>query len=188
LPPVVKGYVEPNLDFWNRLSQLVSQTKQVFSQNNLFSDTDVAARLQNFQDITNFYSALAKQEMQGKAISDNDYEKLRTTTLSFMVQPLDSASQPDQDTGKVALVADIATDAVKGQVLYEADGQPYIMLAIVDNEKSPRVTVGLAYNQYEFTQGLGGQRLTDEDWKSWVYDQPAKLPDKNFWYDSLVAK
>ncbi len=188
LPPVVKGFVEPNLDFWNRFGQLISQTKQVFSQNNLFSNSDVSARLQNFQDITNFYASMAQQEMQGKAISEDDYEKLRTTQLSFMVQPFDSATQADQDTGKVALIADIATDAVRNQILYEADGQPYLMLAIVNNENTPRVVTGLVYNQYEFTNSLGGQRLTDNDWKGWVYDQTDKLPAKNFWYNPLQAK
>jgi hypothetical protein len=176
------------MDFWNRFSQLISQTKQVFSQNKLFSDSEVSARLQNFQDITTFYSSLADQETQGKNISESDYEKLRTTTLSFMVQPFDTAAQPDQDSGKTALIADIHTDAIKNQILYEADGRPYVMLAIVDNEKTPRVVTGLAYNQYEFTNPLGGQRLTDEDWKGWVYDQTDKLPVKNFWYDSLIAK
>ena len=59
------------------------------------------------------------------------------------------------------------------------------MLAIVNNENTPRIVAGLAYNQYEFTNPLGGQRLTDETWKSWVYDQTDKLPAKNFWYNSL---
>ncbi|MDR3642724.1 MAG: DUF3160 domain-containing protein [Candidatus Doudnabacteria bacterium] len=188
LPPVVKGYVEPNLDFWNRFNSLISQTKQVFSQNNLFSNTDVSARLQNFQDIVTFYTSIANQEMQGKAISEKDYEKLRTTQLSFMVQPFDAATQADENSGKVALIADIATDAIKNQVLYEADARPYLMLAIVNNENSPRVVTGLTYNQYEFTNPLGGQRLTDDDWKTWVYDQTNKLPAKNFWYNSLEAK
>jgi len=185
LPPVVKGYVEPNLDFWNRFGQLITQTKEIFSKNNLFSDSQVSARLQNFQDITDFYTSIAKQEMQGNTISEADYEKLRTTQLSFMAQPFDSAVQADENSGKVALIADVATDAVKNQILYEADGRPYLMLAIVNNENTPRIVTGLAYNQYEFTNPLGGQRLTDETWKSWVYDQTDKLPAKNFWYNSL---
>ena len=81
LPPVVKGYVEPNMDFWNRFGQLITQTKEIFSKNNLFGDSQVSARLQNFQDITDFYTSIANQEMQGKAISEADYEKLRTTQL-----------------------------------------------------------------------------------------------------------
>ena len=188
LPPVVKGFVEPNLDFWNRFNQLISQTKQTFSKNNLFEGSQVSARLQTFQDIATFYQSIAQKEMRGTAISEAEYEKLRTTQLSFMAQPFDTATQPDPDSGKVALVADIATDAVKNQILYEGDGKPYLMLAIVDNEKSPRVVVGLAYNQYEFNLPLGGQRLTDETWKSWVYDQTDKLPAKNFWYDTLTTK
>ncbi len=176
------------MDFWNRFGELVSQTKDIFSKNNLFADSQVSARLQNFQDITNFYASIAQKETDGKAITEDEYEKLRTTGLSFMAQPFDSATQADENSGKVALIADIHTDAVKNQILYEADGNPYLMIAIVDNEKSPRVVTGLAYNHYEFTNPLGGQRLTDETWRSWVYDDTTKLPTKNFWYSSLQPK
>ena len=188
LPPVVKGFVEPNLDFWHRFNELIAQTKQTFSKNHLFGDSQVSARLQNFEDITNFYALIAEKEMQGKPISEEEYERLRTIGLSFMVKPCDNVTDPDENSGKVPLIADVHTDAVKGQILYEATAKPYWMLAIVDNEKTPRVVIGLVYNHYEFTNPLGGNRLTDEDWKSWVYEQTDKLPAKNFWYDSLQAK
>ena len=187
-PPVVKGFVEPNIDFWTRFSALVANTQDVFTKNNLLTNSTATDRLKSFRDITDFYASIAKQEMQGQPISDSDYEKIRTTGLSFMVQPFDPSVTPDDTTGKVALVADIHTDAVKNQILYEGDAQPYLMLAIVGNEGTPRVVASMVYNHYEFTNPLGGQRLTDETWKSWVYDQIDKLPAKNFWYDSLQAK
>lgn len=188
VPPVVKGFVEPNLDFWNRFNELLNQTQKVFAEHQLFIGSTVSARLAEFKNISEFYASLAKQELQNRPISDADYEKLRTTSLSFMVQPLDNTGDPDEDSGKVALIADVHTDALTDQILYEADGKPYLMLAIVSNENSPRVVAGLAYNHYEFTHPLGGQRLTDEDWRNWVYNQTEKLPTKNFWYDSLRAK
>jgi hypothetical protein len=62
------------------------------------------------------------------------------------------------------------------------------MLALVGNENSPRLVIGLAYNHYELTAPLGGNRLTDEAWKQTVYGAPQTLPAKNFWYDSLFAR
>ena len=79
------------------------------------------------------------------------------------------------------------TDAVKDQILYEATGKPYLMLAIVGNENAPRVAAGLVYNHYEFTNPLQ-TRLSDQDWQKWVYEQLGKLPPKNFWYQSLGVK
>ncbi len=187
VPPVVKGFVEPNMDFWNRFSELVQNTQTVFKTNNLLQNTTAVERLENFKSIVEFYKKISQAETEGKAISDDDYEKLRVTSLSFMADPFDG-SNPDEDSGKVALIADIHTDAVKSKILYEATGIPYIMLTIVDNEDSPRLALSPVYNHYELTGDLGGNRLTDEDWKSWVYNQTDKLPPKNFWYNSLVAK
>ncbi|MBP9822118.1 MAG: DUF3160 domain-containing protein [Candidatus Pacebacteria bacterium] len=187
-PPIAKGFVEPNVEFWNKFNELLDNTEQVFRQNNLFKDSSVVARLQSFREISDFYTSIAKKELQNQQITDDEYEKLRTTTLSFMVQPFDSsASDPDKDSGKVALIADVHTDAVKGQILYQATGKPYLMLALVGNENSPRVVVSLVYNHYELN-GPIGKRLTDEDWKDWVYNQLDKLPAKNFWYQSLLVK
>ena len=188
IPPVVKGFVEPNMDFWNRFQELLSQTDQFFAKNDLMANSTSSARLQEFEKDVSFYSNIAKAELQSAPISDDDYEKLRTTSLTFMADPLDtSVTEPDENSGKVALIADIHTDTVKQKILYEATGKPYLMLAVVANEQTPRVVASLVYNHYEYTGDLG-KRLTDQDWQKLVYDQPNSLPLKNFWYQSLLAK
>jgi len=183
---VVKGFVEPNLEFWNKFNELISRTEEFFVNNNLLTDSNALARLREFKDISIFYGEFAKKELQGQPISDDDYEKLRTTDLAFMAEPF-GAESPDETSGQVALIADIHTDAIKNQILYEADAKPYLMLAVVANEQSPRVAASLVYNHYEFTNDLT-KRLADEDWRGWVYTQTDKLPAKNFWYQSLLIK
>lgn len=186
IPPVVKGFVEPNIDFWNRFARLVDYNINLFKDNNLGGVP--LARLGEFQNIVNFYKNFAEQEFNNQPISDDDYEKLRNTRLSFMAEPMDNLmSEANEETSRVALIADIHTDALKNQILYEATGQPYLMLAIVANENTPRLVAGLAYNHYEFT-GPITQRLNDETWRQTVYQEPDKLPAKNFWYQSLLVK
>jgi hypothetical protein len=187
VPPIVKGFVEPNLDFWNRFNELVDRTEATFAANGLFVDSPASARLAEFKRDARFYAGIAEKELRGEAIADDEYETLRTTTLSFMAQPFGADDQPDEDSGKVALIADVHTDALRGQILYEADGKPYLMLAIVGNEASPRVVAGVAYSHYELTGPLG-KRLTDEDWRARVYDRKGEPPVRNFWYDSLTPK
>ncbi len=188
IPPVVKGFVEPNLEFWNRFNALLDRTSALIKDNNLFKEGAALDRLSQFKEFAAFYQAIAEKELRSQVISEEEYEKLRTMKLSFMAQPFESSGiDPTEKTGQTALIADIHTDAVQGKILYEATAKPYLMLAIVGNESLPRLTAGLVYNHYELTDPIG-QRLNDESWKEKVYTNPTSLPPKNFWYQSLFAK
>lgn len=186
VPAVVKGFVEPNLEFWNRFNKLIDNTELLFEDNNLFTGQSAKERLGQFKKIVALYTKIAEQELRNQTISDEDYETLRTTKLSFMAQPFE-AVDPTETSGQTALIADIHTDALENQILYEATAKPYLMLAIVGNENSPRVVAGLVYNHYELTDPIGS-RLTDENWRNRVYNDNSLLPAKNFWYDSLLVK
>ena len=186
IPPLVKGFVEPNLEFWNKFNKLIDQTELLFEDNNLFKNQSAKERLSQFKKIITLYTKIAEQELQSQAISAEDYETLRTTKLTFMAQPFE-AVDPTETSGQTALIADIHTDMVENQILYEATAKPYLMLAIVGNENSSRVVAGLAYNHYELTDPIG-QRLTDENWRNRVYKDNNLLPAKNFWYNSLLIK
>jgi len=186
IPPVVKGFVEPNLEFWNRFNSLLIRTAQLYKDNNLFVNANASDRLDSFRTTVSFLTKIAEQELKSEAISDDDYEALRTIKLSYMAQPFE-ALNPDENSGKTALIADIHTDTVENQILYEATAKPYLMLVIVGNENSPRVAAGLVYNHYELTDKIG-TRLSDEDWQARVYKNTNLLPEKNFWYQSLLIK
>ncbi len=183
LPPVVKGLVEPNLEFWTRLTALLERTEGHFTEQGLFMDHSARARLSDFREIVAFYAEIAGKEASGAAISEEDYERLRTRSLSFMAQPFGS-DVADEDSGKVALIADIHTDALDGRILYEAVGRPYLMLAVIGEGADLRLASGVAYNHYELTGPLA-ERLGDEDWKARVYEGAEPAPVKNFWYASL---
>jgi hypothetical protein len=187
IPPVVKGFVEPNLAFWNAFSGLVQRTRARFEGDGLFPPGVVLERLKEFVRDTEFYRKFAIRELKGEPISDEDYETLRVRGLSYMAEPLSGADQVTEETGKVAVVVDVLTDGWAGTVLCEGTGRPYLMLALVGNEKSPRLTVGLAFNHYEFTEPLG-TRTTDEGWKPRVYAGSPRPPAKNFWYQSLGVR
>ncbi|MFU2208248.1 DUF3160 domain-containing protein [Solidesulfovibrio sp. C21] len=184
-PPVPKGFVEPAPDFWAAMGKLIGTVKAGFAHYKLLpAELEEYGRLSEFNDLLAFYGSLAAKEMANQPLSEEEYEKLRTQGLGFMSAPFEMVILTE-DQYRSGLTADIHTDAVTGQVLYEATGMPYVMLVLVGNENSPRLTVGTAYNQYEFARPLSEGRLTDEAWRADAYARPPRLPAKNAWYKDL---
>lgn len=187
-PPAPKGFVEPNPEFWKALRTLVDTAKAGFKHYKIL-DTELEeyGRLSMFRKSVALFASLADKELTNTPIDEADYETLRLSNLSYMAQPFEPVII-DSNQCKSALTADIHTDAVSGQVLYEGTAEPYVMLALVGNEASPRLVVGTAFNHYEFTRPLAEGRLTDEVWRAGVYATPPRLPAKNAWYKDLLVK
>jgi len=187
-PPVPKGFVEPNMAFWQELARLVDYTMAGFKKYGLFSqEMEEFGRLHSFKAKIDFYTTLALKELNGAPLSEEDYEKLRCGNLSFLAAPLVEGAILEEKEKRAGLIADIHTDAVTGKILYEATGEPYFILTLVGNEGVSRLTVGAAYNYYEFTGPLTS-RYTDADWQERVYTMPPRLPLKPFWYKPLIAR
>ena len=187
-PPVPRGFVEPNMAFWQELQRLVDYTAAGFKKYGLFKkELEEYGRLNSFQERVNFYTSLAAKELNGVPLSEEEYEKLRTENLSFLAAPLVEGAILEDKEKRAGLIADIHTDAVKGQILYEATGEPYFILALVGNEGVSRLTVGVAFNYYEFTGPLTS-RYADADWQERVYQTQPQLPPKPFWYKGLIAR
>lgn len=187
-PPVPKGFVEPNMAFWQELARLVDYAAAGFAKYGLFQkELEEYGRLSSFKERVNLYTSLAAKELSGAPLTEEEYEKLRHENLSFMAEPLVEGAILDEKEKRSGLIADIHTDAVKGQVLYEATGEPYFILALVGNEGVSRLAVGAAFNYYEFTGPLTS-RYTDADWQARVYNLPPKLPPKPFWYKPLIVR
>jgi hypothetical protein len=188
VPPVPKGFVEPNLAFWQELQRLVAYTAAGFEKYGLFKgEREEYGRLTIFTERVNFYTALAVKELQGAPLSEAEYEKLRTQGLAFLARPFVEGAILEEKEKRAALIADLHTDAVQAKILYEATGEPSFILALVGNDGASRLTVGVAFNHYEFTGPLAS-RYTDADWQARVYGTPPQLPPKPFWYQPLMAK
>ncbi len=187
VPPVVKGFVEPNMEFWYRLQRLITYTKQGFEENDLLADQ--LYKLETLEEDVDFFTMIAEKELQNEEITEDEYETLRTTGLEWMAEPMDNmgGSVMDEEDKRAAMIADVHTDALERQILYQAVARPYVMIAFVANEDSPRLVTGVAFNHYELTGPLD-TRYTDQDWQEWVYENPAQMPDKNFWYTGLVVE
>ncbi len=186
LPPVPKGYVEPEVKFFDRLIPLIEMTRDGFRNRGLL-DNEFQERTENFLEKVIFFRKLAVAQLQNEKIFDEDFETLRLAPgiLSFVVSPL-PGEVATENFARTALIADVFTDAVKGQILYEAVGLPNYIYVAVKDQNGLRLTKGLVYSHYEFTGPLG-KRLTDEDWRGWNYTpDKRRIPEMAEWARALI--
>lgn len=169
LPPVPKGYVEPNTRFFERLIALSNMTYEGLKSRDLL-DSEFISRNEDFNDNLKFLKDLVIKELLNETITEEEFEKLRIINFSFnnIVAPLQNEIITERDA-RSALIADIHTDGVRSQVLYVAVGKPNYIYVAVSDTNGTRLTKGLTYSYYEFEGPLGGKRLSDESWHEQVY-------------------
>ncbi len=197
--PLPRGFVEPNLPFWNELLRVVDYIQSGFEKNGLFPlDMEEYGALTMFRQTVLRCGKIAAKQLQGKALTEEEYEFTRLFTLDYMAAPADGyGAVPPDELFQSALIVDIQTmnlDPIAigdPAILYQATAEPSIMLVLVGNENTPRLTIGMAFDHREFT-APHGRRITDSVWKKRVYDKyydgdpkGLPLPAKNFWYDGL---
>ena len=171
------GYVEPNIEFFDRLIALSNFVNDGLNQNGLLSP-DFQAKNKAFIDTLTFYRTIAVAELQNQNISDSDFEKLQSTTGQ-----LDKILQP---SSKSALISNIFTDTTANKNLYEADGIPNYIYVAVKDANGTRLTKGLVYSYYEFTSS-SSKNYTDPLWQSWEYSTiPQKLQMP--WWSAALLK
>jgi hypothetical protein len=168
-PPVPKGYVEPNIEFWDRLIALSSMTYQGMKDMGLL-DQDMQGRNERFLESLRFFQGIALQEIENKSISEANFERLRMEpgSLKNVISVL-PGDVDTEDNARSALIADVHTDVPKNQILYEANGKPNSIYVAVKDSNGSRLTRGLVYDYYEFTAPLE-KRLTDKDWRKAIYN------------------
>ena len=184
LPPVVKGYVEPDLVFWNRITALAKTTNDGLKKLGIMPE-EYAGRYDTFIEKAEFLREIVKKELRNEKISDDDFEKLRVVNESFKTI---TAPLPGQELTlrekRAGIIADIHTNAVLGEILYEATAKPLLIYTAVKDANGARITRGAVYDHRELT-GTLDVRLSDEDWQEKVYMGKEKLPPADQWTDDI---
>ena len=186
VPPVPRGYVEPNLAFLDRLIALQKMTENGLSQRNLL-DNEFLQRNQSFLESLEFFRRIALAEIQNEEISPEDFERLRLEPgkLQWVLSPL-PGEEGTENYARAALIADVHTDFANGKILYEAVGIPNYLFVALKDRNGARLTQGLVYSYYEFTGPLSA-RLTDEEWRQWNYRaDKSKIPAGPAWSEGLM--
>ena len=185
--PVVKGYVEPNVNFWKKAIELLNNTHNLLKQQNMLTEK-VSNATERIREEAEFLLRVSEKELAGKALTDEEYDAIKCVGATFENISLDLIRQPDQylegwsfvegADKKVALVADVYTANANNNpnkcILFEAVGAADEIFVVVEIDGLLYLTRGAVLSYREFTQPLGVQRLTDEEWQQQLEKNPRK--------------
>lgn len=184
-----RGYVEPNPDVFARLAALIKMMKEGLQIRNLLSSEN-GDFLGRMETLALRLKEIAEKELNGVALSDDDYDLIRTYGGSlehfwieaFKDRGITSASQLSDEPAPI--VADVATDP-NGVVLEEGTGNITDIYVVFSLEGKLRIAKGGVYTHYEFTWPMS-DRLTDEKWRELLIsdDKPAMAD----WTKSFIVQ
>ena len=185
--PVVKGYVEPNVKFWEKAIALVTRMDKVLTTYGL--QTEKAKNVyERIKDMAEFCRDISKKELAGEKNSEQEYfdiENIGSTVENISLELVSEDNQMLQGWSdvvstdkKVAVVADVFTAtgenvATKDMcVLYEGVGPAYEIYVVVEIEGSLYLTRGSVFSYREFTRVTSDPRMTDEEWQEELKKTP----------------
>ena len=146
-----------------------------------------------------FLLNISEKELAGTLLTYEENDQLKCIGATFENISLDLVREPDQylmgwddvqgTDRKVALVADVYTANADNNpdksILYEGVGLADEIYVVVEIGGYLYLTRGAVLSYREFTQPLGGQRLTDEEWQQQLQENPRKgVPD---WMKRIIV-
>ena len=185
--PVVKGYVEPNVKFWKKASELLENTAKLLKDQNMMTEK-IEGVTERLREEVEFLLRVSEKEIAGKILTDEEYDQISYIGATFENISLDLLRMPDQNLynwidiegadRKVALVADVYTanaDNNKNKaILFEAVGDADEIYVVVEIGGYLYLTRGAVLSYREFVQPIDQPRLTDEEWQKQLESNPRK--------------
>ncbi len=186
--PVVKGYVEPNVRYWQLAITLIDATEAVLKRYNLATErtADISNRM---REEAQFLLNMSKKELEGKKLTEQEYGQIEIIGSTFEYITLDLLRQNENDElygwdcvegadRSIAVVADVFTANHKNipipdkSILYEAVGPAYEIYVVVEIEGMLYLTRGAVFSYREFQRAISEGRWTDEEWQEQLKQQP----------------
>lgn len=183
------GYIEPNLGVLYWLQSILNDSLDLLVENGFMSD-NFKNKFEEYKYIIDNLVKIAELEADDKPISTEQNELIYSVPYSLVsiVLPTTDTDYIEEKELQMALVADVHTDGVAGEVLEVATGIPYrIYVALNDGQGGKRIAEGFTYSYYEFTQPMDN-RLNDDQWKEKVYGEDriylsSKIPE---WLKDII--
>ena len=183
--PIVKGYVEPNVKFWQKAIDLLKENQKILRTHNLLTEK-IATANERLTEEAEFLLAISKKELRGQVLKDVEYDELEYIGAKFENMSLELLRDSEHELWdweaiqgpdrKVALVADVYTANADNNpnksILYEAVGDADEIYVVVEIGGYLWLTRGAVFSYREFQRSIDDQRLNDEEWQEYLERHP----------------
>jgi hypothetical protein len=171
VPEPPKGYVEPNLEFYNRMISLMKHTKDELHVRKMLNPK-ISSISEQFIDLVVFLRKISLKELNNEKISLEEYAQIQKVgslldnlTLSVLTDNYATWADFQGPDKNMPVIADIHT--ADASVLEIGVGKAQEIYVIVNIEGKLKLTRGAIFSYYEFWHPAS-DRLTDEKWQEMV--------------------
>jgi hypothetical protein len=189
-PEVIGGYVEPNIELYEKLLWLTRYSRENLAARQILP-VDLENRMQNFEDLLQFLINCSVKQLRNEELSVEEYNTLLTYggTLEYLTSSLASEEgerirwfEITSETDKnMAVIADVHTAG--NSYLEEAVGPAHEIFVVVPIGGRLYLARGAVFSYYEF---VSSKRLTDEEWQQMIKE--GNQPERPEWTDNFTAE
>lgn len=200
------GYVEPNPELYARAKFITEFLIKGLEEQDCITE-DVKNSLEKSRDMMERLREISEKELEGKALSEEDYNYIENidSTFNRIIEDLASAltvkeggcSGPNcevktnlegkDDAFKTTIIADVHTETNTKKALEVGTGKiDWIIVAHKSKDGRIGLAVGPMFSYYEFPWPMK-DRLTDEKWRKLISGEIEGMPKRPDWIASFIS-
>jgi len=188
---VTVGYVEPNIEVYEKLLWLTKFSRENINQRNLLVE-GIDTKMEKFEGLLQFLINCSVKELNNEELTEDEYYRillyggeLESLTSSFAGEGLrwyEIDSETDKNMAVIADFHTIAPNIYSGGGYMEAGvGPAFEIYTVVPIKDKLYLTRGGVFSCYEF---ISNERLTDEQWQKTIKEN--KEPPMQDWTNSFI--
>lgn len=182
IPEPPKGYVEPNILFYDRMLSLIKLTIEGLKSKKMLS-YQIEEYGNQIVDILNFLKSISEKEVKKEKISLEEYEQIQKfgSLLDYLTLGIISNGAPywhlvEGPDKNMPVIVDVHT--ADDMALEVGVGTAHEIYVVIDVDGKLKLTRGAIFSFYEFLQP-SSSRLTDENWQKMI--EQGKTPAQPTW-------
>ena len=186
---VLKGYVEPNIAFWNAAITILNNTVVFLEDRNMMS-VKSSKNISRLIELVTFLKEISEKEIGGISISDEEYNKISNIgnevnnfTLKLINPNYNTTNQRLRGNDLSIAFATNIYNAGKGDNLIGGVGQAKSILIIVDIDGYLYLTRGAVFGYYELPE-YNKSKISQRQWKKILDGENA--PKAMSWVSELI--
>lgn len=185
------GYVEPNIEVYEKLLWLTKYSRENLKQRDLLVE-NIDNKMENFEELLEFLIRCSVKELKNEELTEEEYYEivvyggtLEYLTSSFAGEGMrwfEITSETDKNMAVIADFHTVAPNKYSGGGYMEAGvGPAYEIYVVVPIKDKLYLTRGAVFSYHEF---ISNERLTDEKWQKLIKEN--NKPDMPGWTNSFI--